>query len=334
MHCAAYPVLAVTPANPRVVYGAVAVLALAAPTTNGLPLVKGVATWFTKNAGVAFGITLSGTSIAGALATPLLAYVIVSLGWRAGFLALFGLIALLGLPVIIGWFRERPQPRKPASGQKLEGSESEAIHEDPHTHPGVLLRDALRDKRYWLLVIALGSASIPIGGFVSQLQPVLGEQGLRPMAAAFLGTIFGLASGSSRIISGALLDRFNPSLVAGICLAIPALGAGTLAMKADGGIPWLAAAPAVVFLGLAQGAEGDFIAFFIRRLFGLRRFSVIYGTMGMVVSGGIGIGGLLFAGIFDVYGNYHMALYASVAVYLTAALVMLTIKVPPLAKVV
>jgi len=146
--------------------------------------------------------------------------------------------------------------------------------------------------------------------------------------------VFALAIGLSRIVAGKLLDYLNPPIVAAVCLALPALGAVLLAITAHSETSWFLAVAAAFLLGIGAGAELDFIAFFTMRLFGLRQFSVIYGTGGLASGGATAIGGFLFASIFDKIGNYNVAVYLGVVMFLCAAMVMLMIKVMPLEKVV
>jgi len=238
-------------------------------------MLKGVATWFRKNSGLAFGLTSSGDSLVSALALPFLAHIVSDFGWRMGYLTLLGLVITLGLPMVIGWFRERPQVMMKGSTLEHESLEATQFHPDVSGHSGVSLRDALQDGRFWLLVIALSAAAVPIGGFLNQLQPLLASRGFTPTGAASVGTVFALAIGLSRIVAGKLLDYLNPPIVAAVCLALPALGAVLLAITAHSETSWFLAVAAAFLLGIGAGAELDFIAFFTMRLFGLRQFSVI-----------------------------------------------------------
>jgi MFS family permease len=333
MICAAYPLLAAAPANSWFLYSVAASLGLASPISS-VAMLKGVATWFRKNSGLAFGLTSSGDSLVSALALPFLAHIVSDFGWRMGYLTLLGLVITLGLPMVIGWFRERPQVMMKGSTLEHESLEATQFHPDVSGHSGVSLRDALQDGRFWLLVIALSAAAVPIGGFLNQLQPLLASRGFTPTGAASVGTVFALAIGLSRIVAGKLLDYLNPPIVAAVCLALPALGAVLLAITAHSETSWFLAVAAAFLLGIGAGAELDFIAFFTMRLFGLRQFSVIYGTGGLASGGATAIGGFLFASIFDKIGNYNVAVYLGVVMFLCAAMVMLMIKVMPLEKVV
>lgn len=57
-------------------------------------------------------------------------------------------------------------------------------------------------------------------------------------------------------------------------------------------------------IGMAQGAEADFIAFFALRSFGMRAFSTIVGVLGTVGTIGLSLGAFLYGYLFDLYGSY------------------------------
>jgi nitrate/nitrite transporter NarK len=317
MLCIAYPLLSVMPQSLVYYYGVAVFVAFAGPIASGAPSLKGVATWFSKNSGLAFGLVLCGVSVSSAILMPVLAYVIQTYGWRNGYLSLFALVAFVCLPLVLLWFRERPKANGPAVVQGEDAAQS-----------GIPLREAVRDRRYWLMIFALGGAAFAIGGYTNQLQPMLASGGFTPTVAASVGTVFAISIGVGRIIAGRLLDRFNPSKVAATFLASPVIGAALLAHTIDTGPVWLPAAVAVFLLGLGQGAEIDFNAYFTLRLFGLRQFSLIFGTVIVAINAGLAGGAFVYASIYDMTGSYHAAIYTSMAIYLGAALVMLTLRVP------
>lgn len=318
MLCVAYPLLSVMPASLFYYYSIAVFVAFAGPIASGAPSLKGVSTWFTKNAGLAFGLVLCGVSVTSAIVIPALAYVIQGHGWRAGYMTLFALVAFVCLPVILLWFREKP---KAGSGEIADQPE--------RAQSGIPLREAVKDRRYWMMIVALGGAATAIGGYNNQLQPLLASGGFTPTVAASVGTVFAIAIGVGRIIAGRLLDQFNPSRVAATFLALPVIGAILLLHTISTGPAWLPAAVAVFLLGMGQGAEIDFNAYFSLRLFGLRHFSLIFGTVIVAINAGLAGGAFLSASIFDMTGSYHAAIYTSMALYAGASLIILTLRIPP-----
>ena len=307
--------LAAVPANPIAFYAVLVTLGMIGTITNNVVYCKAVATWFSRNAGTAIALVLSGVSIVGAVMQPLLAVIIERYGWRMGYVALAAMTLCIGLPMVLIWFRERPGHARARAGSV-------------DNIPGASLREAFHDKRFWLIVCAFGGAALPIGGFVNQLQPLLINSGYPPAAAAVLVSVFLLATGAGRLSAGFLFDRCPPAIVAAAFLALSAIGALLLGLSDLQTAPWIVVASAVTLVGLAQGAEGDFIALFALRIFGLRYFSTLFATIATAAGIGFAIGGLAFATIFDQSGSYGIAVISSSLVLFFTAMIALMIKVP------
>lgn len=314
-----YALLAAAPASHFYLYGVGILMAVIGTVSSGIIYCSGVVTWFSRNSGLAIGITMSGISLAAALALPLLAELIEREGWRAGYVALGAAAAFIGLPAVVAWFREAP--RAP-----IAPSVDEAVPQAPRK--GHSFAEALRDPRLWLCMACFGGAALPIGGFMSQMQPMLRGHGFSAEAAAAAGSIFALAIGIGRLVGGALLDRLHPPVVTCVLLVLPALGSLLVSPLGGSDAVWILAAVAVFLVGLGQGAEADFIAFYTLRIFGRRAFATIYATIGVTVGGGMALGGLLFAGIFDITGKYDLATYLGAGIFLASALIALVIRVP------
>lgn len=312
-----YVLLALTPKSVAYIYALVILMACVGTVTGSVIYCRSVLPWFPRNSGLALGITLSGLSLVSAVATPFLAMIIEDYGWRFGYLSMGALVLFIGVPVIMGWLGERPGEVK-----------AKAVATMPESLNGVSLRDAMRDRQYWLCLVAFSSAALPLGGFVSQLQPILISHAFAPSAAAAAGSVFFIAISIGRLAAGTLLDRFRPGVVTAIFLAIPAVGAMLLGLMVHRPDDWMVAAVAVFLIGLGHGAEADFIAFFTSKLFGMRFFSVIFGTMVVGVGTAIAVGGMAFAALFDLNGSYQIAIFIGAAIFIAAALLALTLRVP------
>jgi sugar phosphate permease len=307
-----------------VLYAIVVCIAIAGPLSGAPAYITGVTTWFNRNAGTVIGLTLAGSSVMGVVGIPILNYAIQHYGWRAGYQTMAGLI-LLPLLLIVPWFREKGRPvgRAEASAAEFAGAAPKpAQHE-------FTAAECFRDRRFWLLILAIFISTLAIGGFLGQLYPLLLSLNLSPAAAAALGSAFALSIGIGRILSGFLLDHLRPPLVVSACLCLAALG--VLLLKtlhlSPSGSP--AALLAVALVGLAQGAELDFMAFYALRLFGQRPFPVLLSLLTGVNSCVYALGGLLFARLFDTSGNYQTALSFGIAAFIASALLIQTIKLPP-----
>lgn len=297
--------------NAYIFYGIGALVALAAPLTSPGVFSKGVATWFRVHIGGALGISMSGVSLLFATITPLTAYIITQHGWRAGYWTLAGIAGLVALPMIVAGFREAPR------GSLVAG--------DARAATGMQASDIFRDSRFWLLLLFFFVACVSIGGYLNQLIPLMVDRGYTLEKASLLASGYYISVGVSRVLIGFLLDRYRPTIVSAGAVALSAIGA-TLLLFTNHELGFAVALLSVSLIGLAHGAESDFIAFFILRFFGLRNYTLLFGIYGgLMTGGGFAIGGLVFAAFFDHFGNYRMAIGCTVVGFSIAATLMLLI---------
>ena len=313
---AAFALLAAVPPKQVLFYAAVGALALAGAVNNSIVLGRGVSLWFRDSLGTAIGLMTTGASLSGAIMIPVLSQVIAAHGWRTGFLTQALITVLVIFPLVFLWFRE----------PSLPGVDSTTTPQVPDP-----LSSIARTRQFWQLTIACGLAAFPIGGFIGHLIPLLTDGGLPAQIAARYGALFAIAIGFGRIANGALLDRLHAPRVTATTLLLAAGGSALLyACRPNFATmaPVLLVA-ATIMIGLAQGAEGDYIAVFSVRLFGLRNFARVVSIMGMVISLGMALGGLLFARVVDLFGTYEPAVLGSIAMYAAGALVFLSMSMDP-----
>jgi predicted MFS family arabinose efflux permease len=310
--------MALMPPSRTYYYATVGYLSVAGAASNSVIFARGVAPWFHRRLGASIGIMMTGISVSAAISVPLMTKIIGSYGWRGGFLAMAGGALLIGLPMTVAWFRE---PDRLASPGGLR-----AAAQNP-------LPDILRTRVFWQLAGACGIAALPIGGFIGHLVPLLTDRGIALRISAGYASLFALTIGCGRLAIGALLDRFYPPLVTATTLSLAAIGAALIALLGSAIADRFVIAVAVGLVGLAQGAEGDYIKFFSVRLFGIGNFARVVSLMAMTISAGMALGGLLFAWVFDSFGSYLPAIIGSVILYAAGGFVFATLSmVPPLER--
>lgn len=300
--------LAFVPASKLLLYLLVAVVGLVAPLSNAPPFMKGVASWFKRSAGTALGLMGSGSSVIALVALPTISATIHYFGWRAGYLAIAGIVALLALPTVLLWFRERPL---------VDTCDDAAGHQG-----GVSIRDAFRQRSYWILGTSVIFAAVPMGGFLASLIPILEERDFSITAATSLAMVYSAGLIVGRIGAGMLLDRFHAGRVAAVLLFTA--GSGTLLLAlATPDMSFLVTVLAVALAGSGHGAESDFIAYFTLKLFGLYAYATIAGSMAMVAALTIAAAGSGFALCKDLTGSYLIAVEIGAACYAISGLLFL-----------
>jgi MFS family permease len=266
--------------------------------------------WFEKHRGLAIGVASTGTGLTGFLIKPFTAWLIGAYGWRTAF-AVIGLLPIvIGLPVIALLFRERTDLARTAK------SEAAPLPDEP----GLTLREALRDRRFWIMTLAFLLVAFALTAPTPNLENILRTQ---HFALAQIGAItasFGLSVIAGRIVGGWLLDRFWAPGCAVVVLVAPLIG-NLLLARPD--ITASQATLAVITLGLGAGFEFDLLAYLIARYFGRRAYGTIYGCFYTVIAFGGGIGPVIYGRVFDVTGRYDLALVTGAVCLAAGALVLL-----------
>ncbi len=282
-------------------YASIFGLSLVGCCTTPLVWTRAVATWFEKRRGLALGVTLAGTGIAGILAPLVLDGLIERYGWQAGYLAMAAAAALAVLPAYFWFFEQGRQDEK--AENSIRGPASPALE------AGLTVKEAFRTFRFWQFAFAF----MLIGGIISALAihlvPMLTDANMpRAMAVRMIGAM-GAAVILGRVTTGFLVDRFHPPYVAAVFLSMPIIGC--LLLGTDAPALWLAVT-AAIFIGLAAGSEVDLLPYLTARYFGLKSYGRLYGWVFIFFYVGVGIAPPAFGRVFDLYGNYDSALSVAV----------------------
>lgn len=279
-------------------YGLLAVLG--AGTTYGC-YSRAITTWFERHRGLALGITASGPGLLAIVIPQVLPGVIAEHGWRAGWWMMSGVV-LLALPLALFFIRERP--RLAADGSR--------------ELPGLSLQQVLKTRNFWILAGGIFVVHSGVAGMNLHMVPMVTDLGASQSTIRIVATVFGVSMFGSRLLTGFLLDRFAGPWVAFGIFAFAACG---LLLTGLGGAQF--AVFCAIGLGLATGAEGDLIGYFVSRYFGLRSFSELFGWLYGALALGAAVGPLLTGTSYDLSGGYSVPLIISAVCCLTTAVLYL-----------
>ena len=248
-----------------------------------------IANWFPDRRGMALGIVTGGMEAGGMVMTFIVGSVIAAHGWRAGYF----IVAIPGLlivaPLLLIFVRTRPA-----------GAASQSAIQQADAAAGYEVREALRMRAFWMLVIAQLSYGLAIGGTFHHLVAFL--EGLRyslHSATLVVSIVLGMAA-VGKAAMGALGDRIGGKNALAIGFVMIAAGvfillnAGRAAMLAL----WL------IVIGIAGAAPVALVPMVTAETFGLKRFGTLFGWLGTVVTVGLFIGPLLVGWLTDVTGSY------------------------------
>ncbi|HSN71586.1 MAG TPA: MFS transporter, partial [Steroidobacteraceae bacterium] len=299
--------LAFTPASLIGFYVLWGLMGLLGGGSTPVTWTRAINAWFERNRGLALAIALMGTGVTAAFLPRLAVWLIEQIGWRGAFAGIALLPLAIALPVAIIAFRDRPQAElthDPASPR-------------PSAIPGVTLRQAVRDYRFWVLAISILLVATGIGGTITNLQPLLIDRGFTAADAASVAGLIGISIVIGRLLAGWLIDRFWAPAVTFPMLVLPGIACLLLSMTE---VPIALAALSAIMIGLAAGAETDLVAYLSARYFGLAHYGSIYGVQYAAFGLASGFAPFVFGKVFDVAGTYDPILYTAAGFFVVGAL--------------
>jgi sugar phosphate permease len=282
--------------------------------------------WFTTHRGLALGLLGAATSTGRLIFLPLLAAVVVSLGWQAVGWVVAGCIALLVLPLVALLMRDSPAPVGLTPYRGTSAAAADPPAPDPGAEPRVPLSTALRQGDFWRLWLTFAVCGATTNGLIgTHLIPHAIDLGLSAVAAAGALALMCVLDIVGTLGSGWLSDRCDKRVLLawyyglrGVSLLFLPYAEGLTTLALFGvvyGLDWIATVPPTA--GLASD------------LFGKRSGPILFGWIffGHQVGAAVAAYG---AGLFRVwFGDYGMAFTIAGLLAVGAAGLALTIRQRP-----
>ena len=250
-----------------------------------------VSRWFVEQRGLALGILLAGLNLAFVTGPRLSAFLIERYGWRMTYLVLGALVWIVAIP---GSLLTRFPP---------ETTDSDSRSAEPAASAGLTLREALDDRRLWLLVTAwllLGfnqmMMSIHLVSFVK-------DQGVALERAALALTILGTGTIVGRVLVGIASDRVGAKPMFWCCLTVQI--ASLLAIVSG---PSLSILDLWLFgFGLSAAGSDTTLVKGAVETFGVRAIGAVMGVLSLGWRCGAAVGPTAAGFIYDATGGYTLA---------------------------
>lgn len=294
-------------------------------TMSSVIWTSAVASRFDKSRGLALGLALAGHGI-GIAMVPLVGVIGLEVaGWRGVFVALGVVGFVFSFPLAWLFFYD-------ARDVQIRKGANEKVPAGLNTVPrGFTLRQALRQRRFWLLALAFLIGGGAVGPLQIHLLPILIDSGMSMAQAASIFAVLGPSMIFGRIVGGYLMDRFHPPYVAALIFAIPIVDC-LLVPVIGNSVPLALIAAAT--LGLAIGAEIDTAAVLISRYFGMRFYGRIYAPITSLYTLGVAYSATVAGVVYDRLGSYTSMLHIIAVLLIIPVVIMLTLgKVPELPEV-
>ena len=262
----------------------------------------------------AVAIALSGSGFGGAILSPIVSSLIVSVGWRSAFLVLAAICMVAALPITAYSFRTKPSEigLKPLGENPGDPSVSTAGDKDEHTAPEVNVgwSRIKKSPAFWLLVVAFLFMGLVNGAIlpnqVTNMTSVtvngakIVTGGHDPMWAGTVLSAYMVTVVIAKISLGAIYDRFGlrfgnilgsvACIVACVALCFPTTDLGPIVAAVSFGI------------GTCMGTITPTIA--ASKQFGMADLGKVTGTITSLEMVGGTVGAIVSGVLFDATGSF------------------------------
>ncbi len=278
------------------------------PGATVLPGGKMVGLWFPRTRGRMMGAVMAGNNFGGITMPPLAAAIIVVFNWQTAYV-IFG--AIMGALAVVTLFVIVEDEKKVEREMKRTGRGDQAQIARAAAQAGVSLKQALRNRNFWLVTVGLVAATFTYQGVLTQLRQHFEESGFTPaMATAAVSTIAGMGI-FSKLAFGRASEKITARIATMLSIGLQMLGVIIIAQVDAAHLLWLG----IFVFGLGFGGLGALALLVVQEMFGMKEFGGIMGIMqvGMIASG---TGAPMMAGaIHDSSGSFDSAFLIVAAIF-------------------
>ncbi|MBN2241775.1 MAG: MFS transporter [Acidobacteria bacterium] len=277
------------------------VLAFSQVCAGQVPTILVVTRWFRRYRGIAVGITLTGTSIGGAVFPLVFNYVMENGGWRDAITVFLILCAVMMLLPYIFLVRSRPEDK----GLPPDGDEAAEAKRSSQKNKieGPTMKEALRNPAFYILALATGALWFTMNGIYNNQSFFMSEElGLpRSTYSLIFSAIFWFAI-AGKLLFGHMSDRLDKISIMILVVILLLTGLFFLRLSSTGNLMYLYAYAAV--FGLGFGGTFTLIQLVIAEFFAGHSYGKILGVLTAVdvACGGLGIS--VIAEMERIYGSY------------------------------
>jgi MFS family permease len=280
-----------------------------------------VGKWFHRYRGRAIALVFFSGSAGIMVMAPVVQLVIVAWGWRAAWLLLAAVMAVLGVVPSFVLIRRQPEDHGLVldGGPRPVAGDTSAVNRDEDANQWTL-RQVVATPSFWLILVALFLASTAGSGVTLHLVPHLTQQGLSAGQAVGVISVMSTASAVGILVLGFLAERLPPRmLMACVCL-VTSVDIVVL-MFADS----LAEAYLFALLhGVASGGLNTLAPILWASYYGRGILGSMHGLSRASQVAGFALGPLILGIAFDRWGRYQDALvYLAVLAVISFVLVAL-----------
>jgi len=277
--------------------------------------------WFQRQLGMTEGIRNLGMAGAIAVVPALNLWLVQQFGWRGAYTTLGLLVWAIPLPLVLLFFRNRPEE----VGQSLDNltvSAESPVAVEPE-HANFTLNEALWTRSFWIVMSGMSLFGMQMTAVFFSLVPIFLDRGLTELDSVQMVSSFGVSLALMHLLGGALADRLPTNVLLAIGIAALSTSMATLRLMSE---PWMGHAAGVA-MGFAQGIYFGASQPLWARYFGRLHLGKIRGVQMTTMVAASSLGPIFTGAAHDMFGNHNLVLTAFAL--LPAPLILLSLFATP-----
>jgi MFS transporter, OFA family, oxalate/formate antiporter len=285
--------------GPVSLFASFAVLRLLGPGALAMLCGNTLAFWFQRRLGFVEGVRHVGMAGAMAAIPPINLWLLQTFGWRGAYAVMGTAVWATLLPLVYGWYRERPAD----VGQVIDGCSAKEEHNAPATFDAMeslTLQQALRTRSFWIVSAGTAAFGLIHTAVFFCIVPIFLDRGLTAQDASGMLTAYAMALAATQLVGGALADCIRPVFLLPASVALLSFSMIALAQLTSVSSGYVCGA----LMGASQGFYFATSNPLWARYFGRLHLGKIRGTLSMLNVGASSIGPFACGFSRDLLGRY------------------------------
>ncbi|MDZ4245938.1 MAG: MFS transporter [Dehalococcoidia bacterium] len=260
-----------------------------------------ISRWFVAKRGLGLGIALMGMGFSQILVPPVLANLILNVGWRSTYAIIGG--GVLAVVLLLASFLRKSPEDYGLGPDGIERRTEQNTTEKAVAPDGLLLKQAIRLPALWLLCLLWVFIALPGFLTVVHIVPLATDvnPGISARTAALIISVIGLTGLTGRLFFGYASDRWGCKKTVVLCLVLMTVAMVEL-MFARSLSSFIIAA--IVFGAGFNGADTATIKM-VGDFFGRRAIGAVMGLTGTGFRIGAASGALIGGAVYDATTSYQ-----------------------------
>ena len=281
-------------------YISAALVGVAFAFCGNLPTQIIVVNWFKKNRGLALSIVLSGIGLGGFLLSPVIANLIINVGWRNTYFIMGLVVLIVALPIALFVMKKNPEQL----GLKQYGADEEdaSTKKKAEIEIDITPAEAKKQPFFYIYMIGIFSLGLITTGSLQQITPYVSDMHGMVYAATIVAT-YSLLGIGGKLFLGWLSDKIG--IIKSGAMGYTAISVSFILLLFGQNKSLLIAM--AIFLAFGNAVASVSTPLFASHIFGTNNYGVMMGITNSAFQVGMALGGISAAAVYDIFGSYKWA---------------------------